>query len=64
MSDSRKPSDTVSVDNQHDALSVLRDLVRQLDYWGMRVIVGVPEWDETLARARALAAEHTTEEER
>jgi hypothetical protein len=74
MSDSRKPSDTVSEANQHDALSVLRDLVALEDSAppdsddADEVSAWLTGYDRrmeaALARARRLVAGHTPDEER
>jgi len=68
MSDSRKPSDTVSETNQHDALAVLRDLVALRDspilpLNSARRPIRAEAFEAAWARARALVAEHTTDEE-
>lgn len=64
VSDKQKPSDTVSETNQHDALSVLRDLVALRPFM---VADGFHEQARQLeaicCRARALVAEHPTNEE-
>lgn len=69
VSDKQKPSDTVSETNQHDALSVLRDLValHYEKYTGKDVTWVTDRMaheDIVWARARSLVAEHTPDEER